>query len=101
MELNALCRRGIEALDRALAGEVDPANDPLGLATRCTAGLRDELIARLRAGDAGAAPLLTQANSLLSELCAAEFPLAGFRRDRVAKAREAWQRLLEAAGQRP
>lgn len=101
MELNALCRRGIEALDRALAGEIDPANDPLGAATRCTAELRDELIVRVRRGDTAAEPLLGQANSLLSELCAAEFPLAGFRRDRLQMARKAWQRLLEEAGQRP
>ena len=101
MELSALCRQGIEALDAALAREVPPEKDPIGRATRCTAALRDELIARLRRGDADAEPLLVQANSLLSELAAAEFPIAGFRRDRIEKAREAYQRLYEhSTGQR-
>lgn len=97
MELNRLCAQGIEALERALAGEVSPDKDPIASATRCTAALRDELIARLRRGDADAEPLLVQANALLSELCAAEFPLAGFRRDRIEQARDAYRRLLQAA----
>ena len=101
MELTDLCQQGIEALDRALAGEVSPEKDPIAKATRCTAALRDELIARLRRGDPDAEPFLVQANALLSDLVAAEFPLAGFRRDRVQKAREAYARLLEQTnGQR-
>ena len=102
MQLDELCTQGIEALDRALAGEAAPENDPVAAATRCTAALRDQLIARLRRGERGAEPLLAQANALLSELVAAEFPLAGFRRERIEKAREAYRRLLDAAcAQRP
>ena len=53
------------------------------------------------AEDADAEPLLVQTNSLLSELAAAEFPVAGFRRERIQKAREAYQRLFEyTTGQR-
>jgi hypothetical protein len=101
MELNVLCQRGLEALDRALAGEVSPEKDPIAVATRCTAELRDELITQLRRGDPDAEPLLVQANALLSDLVAAEFPLAGLRRDRVEKARDAYRRLLEQTnGQR-
>lgn len=100
MELDRLCHQGIEALDRALAGEVAPDKDPIGSATRCTAALRDELIARLRGGDSAAEPLLVQTNALLSELAAAEFPIAGFRRERIAMARDAYRRLLEGTGQR-
>ena len=101
MELGELCRQGIEALDAALAGEVPPEKDPLRTATRCTAALRDQLIVRLRRGDADAEPLLVQTNALLSELAAAEFPIAGFRRERVQMAREAYQRLYEdTTGQR-
>lgn len=96
MELKGLCQQGLDALERALAGEIAPEKDPLAAATRCTAELRDELIARLRHGDDDAEPLLVQANSLLSELAAAEFPLAGFRRDRIEKAREAYLRLQES-----
>jgi hypothetical protein len=97
MELTRLCRDGIEALDRALAGEVSPEKDPLSAATRCTAELRDELITRLRRGDEDAEPLLAQANALLSELVSAEFPLAGFRRERIEKARDAFARLRDSA----
>ena len=96
MELRGLCREGLEALDRALAGEVSPEKDPIAAATRCTAELRDRLIARLRHGDDDAEPFLVQANALLSDLAAAEFPLAGFRRDRVEKAREAYLRLQQS-----
>jgi hypothetical protein len=101
-DLDELCTQGIEALDRALAGDIAPEKDPIAAATLCTAELRDQLIARLRRGDRTAEPLLVQANALLSELVAAEFPLAGFRRDRVEKAREGYRRLLDAAiAQRP
>lgn len=94
MNLDGLCRNGLAALDQALSGEVAPENDPIAEATRCTAELRDELIARARRGDAGAAQLLAQANALLSELVAAEFPVAGFRRERIEKAREAYRSLV-------
>lgn len=94
MNLDGLCRDGLAALDRALSGEAAPENDPIAEATRCTAGLRDELIARARRGDAGAAQLLAQANALLSELVAAEFPVAGFRRERIEKARDAYRALV-------
>ena len=102
MNADELCAQAIEALDRALAGEIPPENDPLAAATRCTAELRDQLIGRSRRGERSAETLLVQANALLSELCEAEFPLAGFRRDRIEKAREAYRRLLDAAcAQRP
>jgi hypothetical protein len=94
MSLDALCRNGLAALDRALSGEVAPENDPIAEATRCTAELRDELIARMRRGDAQAAQLLAQANALLREVVAAEFPVAGFRRGRIEKAREAYRALV-------
>jgi hypothetical protein len=97
MELDRLCREGLEALERALAGEVAPEKDPIATATRCTAGLRDALIERLRRGDADAEPLVVQANALLSELVAAEFPLAGFRRERIEKARDAYRCLLDTS----
>lgn len=96
MQLDELCTQGIEALDRALAGDIPPEQDPIAMATRCTAQLRDQLIARLRRGDRGAEPLLMQTNALLSDLVAAEFPLVGFRRDRIEKARVAYRRLLDA-----
>jgi hypothetical protein len=94
MSLDGLCRNGLAALDRALSGEAAPETDPIADATRCTAELRDELIARLRRGDSGAEQLLAQANALLSELVAAEFPVAGFRRERIEKAREAYRALV-------
>jgi hypothetical protein len=98
MELTAICRNGLAALERALAGDLPPEKDPMALATRCTAAMRDELIARRRNGDERAGELLIQANAVLSELVAAEFPLAGFRRERIEKACEHYRRLIDALG---
>lgn len=98
MELTVVCRNGLAALERALAGRVDPEKDPIAEATRCTAAVREALIERARRGDTQALELLTQANALLSEMVAAEFPLVGFRRDRIEKACEHYRRLVAALG---
>lgn len=92
-ELEHLCREGLQALDRLLAAERPPQKDLLAEATRCMARLRDALIEQKRGGDEAAALRLVQANALLSELAAAEFPLVGLRRDRIRLAREHYRRL--------
>ncbi len=93
-ELNDLCRAGLDALDEVLASKSPPKKDLLAEATRCMSRFRDALIELKRDGDAEAPSRLSQANALLSELVAAEFPLVGVRRERIKNARDAYERLL-------
>ncbi len=99
-EIERLCREGLQALDEVLASEKPPVKDLIAEATRCLAGYRDHLIGERRAGRAGVDAPLGQANALLSELVAAEFPLVGVRRKRIEHARDAYRRLLEQRGPR-
>lgn len=93
-EPNDLCREGLDVLDEVLASSKPPEKDLLAEATRCMSRFRDRLIELKRDGDGEAPARLTQANALLSELVAAEFPLVGVRRERIKNARDAYQRLL-------
>ena len=96
-ELMPVCDEAIRALDAVLAADKPPERDLIADATRCIARLRDELIERRRAHALQDESLLPQANALVSELVAAEFPLVGVRRKRIETARDACRRLLEAA----
>ena len=96
-ELGSRCDEAMRALDAVLAMEKPPERDLIADATRCIARLRDELIERHRAHSLRDESLLPQANALVSELVAAEFPLVGVRRKRIETARDACRRLLEAA----
>jgi len=96
-ELRPLCDRAMRELDAVLAAEEPPERDLIADATRCVARLRDELIERHRAGALRDESLLPQANALVSELVAAEFPLVGVRKKRIEAARDACRRLLESA----
>jgi len=92
--LQRLGEAGLRVLDQALEREPPPDIDRMAEVTRCAAALRDALITAMRAGDPGAADLVSRANIFLSDVVAAEFPLAGERLVRVAKAREFYQRLV-------
>ena len=92
-DLEALCRRGLEALDEVLASPETPEKDLLAEATRCLAGYRDALIEGKRRGE-NRDQRLGEANALLSELVAGEFPLVGVRRKRIEDARDVYRRLL-------
>jgi hypothetical protein len=94
-ELAALCDEALRGLDAVLAAKEPPERDLIAEATRCLARLRDELIERRRAGRLHDESLLPQANALLSELVAAEFPLVGVRKKRIETARDACRRLLQ------
>ncbi len=94
--MNDICQKGLEALDAVLAAKAPPETDLIAEATRCVARYRDALIDDRRAGDAAAERRLPEVSALLSELVAAEFPLVGVRRNRIEKAREAYQRLVQA-----
>jgi hypothetical protein len=98
-DLDQLCRNGLAALDEVLASKAPPEKDLIAEATRCTARFRDALIDEMRErkvrGDTTADPRLAEVNSLLSELSAAEFPLAGVRRERIEMARDAYRRLIQ------
>lgn len=96
-ELRGLCDDALRGLDAVLAAKHPPERDLIADATRCIAHLRDQLIERRRAGALGADVLLAQANALLSELVAAEFPLVGVRKKRIETARDACRRLLDVA----
>lgn len=96
-ELRGLCEEAMRGLDAVLATKHPPERDLIADATRCIARLRDELIERHRARELGDEALLPQANALLSELVAAEFPLVGVRKKRIEAARDACRRLLAAA----
>jgi hypothetical protein len=96
-ELHAFCDDALRGLDAVLAAKHPPERDLIADATRCIARLRDELIERRRAGAPGPDGLLVQANALVSELVAAEFPLVGVRKKRIETARDACRRLLDAA----
>jgi hypothetical protein len=96
-ELDALCEDALRELDAVLAARHPPERDLIADATRCIARLRDELIERRRSGRLRDESLLPQANALLSELVAAEFPLVGVRKKRIEAARDACRRLLQAA----
>ena len=93
-DMERACRKGLDALDAALAGEVPPEHDPIADATRAAARLRDRLI-ELQGRGREVAPLLADANMLVSELVAGEFPVAGFRRKRIEKARDVFRSLVE------
>jgi len=92
-----LCDDALRQLDAVLAAKQPPERDLIADATRCIARLRDDLIERKRAGRLADESLLPQANALLSELVAAEFPLVGVRKKRIEAARDACRRLLRAA----
>jgi hypothetical protein len=94
-ELSALCEAAMRGLDAVLAATQPPERDLIADATRCIARLRDDLIERQRSGRLRDLSLLPQANALLSELVAAEFPLVGVRKKRIEVARDACQRLLQ------
>jgi len=95
-ELEAVCRQGLDALDAVLAAKAPPEKDLLAEATRCLARYRDALIREKRGGRSAVDQRLVEANALLSELVAAEFPLVGVRRKRIESAREAYRRLVVA-----
>ena len=78
-----------------LASSKPSEKDLIAEATRCTARYRDALIDEKRGGEAACDRRLAEVNSLLSELSAAEFPLAGVRRERIAMARDAYRRLVQ------
>jgi hypothetical protein len=96
-ELAPMCDDALRALDAVLAADKPPERDLIADATRCIARLRDELIERHRAGALRDESLLPQANALVSELVAAEFPLVGVRKKRIEAARDACRRLLDGA----
>ncbi len=87
-ELVHTCRSGLHQLDLALEGKIAPPRDPADEATRCMTRVRDMLIDRRRSGDLRGSAVLSRINQLMSELVSAEFPLAGFRRNRLKQARE-------------
>ena len=95
-ELRGLCDQAVRELDTVLAAKHPPQQDLIADATRCMARLRDELIERRRAGGLRDESLLPQANAILSELVAAEFPLVGVRKKRIETARDACRRLADA-----
>ena len=96
-----LCREGLEALDHVLEHRPDHVHDEIARATRCIVHVRDELIAARRAGDARYGDLLGHVNSLLSVLIAGEFPLAGVRWERMKRARDEYEHVLERTGSEP
>jgi hypothetical protein len=93
-ELDRAVREGLEAMDAALGGKVPPEHDPIAGATRGACAMRDTLVVLRRQGR-DVASMLGDANMLVSELVAGEFPIAGFRRKRIEKARAVYAGLAE------
>jgi hypothetical protein len=78
----------LAAMDRALRDRPDVVYDDLVEATRRLVDLRDKLIAERReSADAAAPERLRRLNAILSVVVAAEYPLAGIRRERIEMAR--------------
>lgn len=84
--MSAAADKALAALDRALEDRPDKVYDDLVEAVRCLVGLRAELTAKRRAGDAG--DRLERCNAILSMVVGGEYPLAGIRKERVQKARD-------------
>lgn len=76
----------LEALEHALADRADNVYEDMVEASRCLVRLRDELIDRLRRGEAGAGARLTRVNAIVSMVTSAEYPLAGVRKARIREA---------------
>ena len=93
-ELERACREGLEALDAVIRKHADPAHDPVANATQGAVRMRDALIARHRRGE-DVGRLLRDANVLVSELVAGEFPVSGFRIRRIEQARELYVKVLD------
>ncbi|HEY0522897.1 MAG TPA: hypothetical protein VGD08_05875 [Stellaceae bacterium] len=87
------CREALSALDRATKDRADHVYDDLVEATRCLVRLRDELIGRRRKGE-DVREALDRTNAVLSAVTGAEYPLAGVKRERIKKARDALESLL-------
>ena len=92
--LERACREGLESLDAVIHRHADPAHDPVDSATRGAVHMRDALIARQRRGE-DVGHLLRDANVLVSELVAGEFPVSGFRIKRIEQARELYVKVMD------
>jgi len=93
-DLERACREGLESLDAVIHKHADPAHDPVAGATRGAVRMRDALIGRQRRGE-DVAHLLRDANVLVSELVAGEFPVSGFRIKRIQQARELYVKVID------
>jgi hypothetical protein len=76
----------LAAMDRALCDQPDVVYEDLVEAVRSLIRLRDKLIYERRRG-AAVGDRLDRLNAVLSLVVAAEYPLEGVRRERVATAR--------------
>jgi len=93
-DLERACREGLESLDAVIHKHADPAHDPVAGATLGAVRMRDALIARQRGGE-DVGHLLRDANVLVSELVAGEFPVSGFRIKRIEQARELYVKVMD------
>lgn len=75
-----------------------PEGDPeLRQAVHCLVRLRDQLIARQRAGDADCGRWLDRTNAILSGVFGAEYPVGGMPWQRINATRAALRELIEDA----
>ena len=94
---DAVCRKALDALDRALDDRPDRVYDDMAEAVRCLVRLRDGMIEHRRdeREDARAARQLVRVNALLSLVVGGEYPLQGVRQERIRNARDDLAQLLD------
>ncbi len=86
----------LSSLEHLLKEPSDAVAEHVAEAVRDIVRLRDELIDRRRAGDPSprVADWLDRTNAILSSVIGAEFPIKGLHRERLATARDAFERML-------
>lgn len=86
----------LASLEHLLKEPTDAVAEHVAEAVRKIVRLRDELIDRRRAGDASplVADWLDRTNAILSSVVGAEFPIKGLHRERLATARDAFEKMI-------
>src|SRR3954470_14759314 len=91
--------QALAAIDAVIAAPSDSVQPAAVELTKAVVRLRDTLIRGLRAGDASARRELDHVNALLSFVVSVQYPMQGQQREKVEKARQHFQKLIEELGE--